>query len=148
MDGTMKTAHPAIRLADWTADEAAIRAVRRQVFVVEQGIPESLDFDGRDPECLHALAFSKETPVATGRMAPDGHIGRLAVLTRWRHRGLGTAMILFITALARQRGLLRVTLNAQQRAMNFYRQLGFVPQGEPFMDAGIPHMRMERSTAP
>lgn len=137
---------PGIRLATWAADELHIRYVRRAVFVVEQAIAEVLDFDGRDPDCLHALAFSPKGPVATGRMEPDGHIGRVAVVKVWRHRGLGTAIVRFFLALARERGLGRVYLNAQQQAVPFYERLGFSVCGEPFMDAGMEHVRMERGT--
>ncbi len=139
---------PAIRLATWPADECHIRFVRTKVFVDEQAIPAALDFDGRDPDCLHALVTAPQGPIATGRMTPDGHIGRLAVVEAWRDRGLGSAIVRFFVALAQERGLARVHLNAQQSAVGFYRRLGFVPRGEPFTEAGIPHIRMERITKP
>jgi predicted GNAT family N-acyltransferase len=144
----MQIGLPAIRLATWAADEPHLRSVRTKVFVVEQAIREALDFDGKDPACLHALAISQKHPVATGRMEPDGHIGRVAVVEAWRHRGFGTAIVRFLVARAKERGLDRVYLNGQQQALRFYQRLGFSPCGEPFMEAGIVHIRMEKNTEP
>ncbi|MBL7176635.1 MAG: GNAT family N-acetyltransferase [Desulfobacteraceae bacterium] len=79
--------HSSVKLhhATWQDDSEMIYAVRKIVFVEEQGISEELDFDGLDPECWHVLAYASQSePIGTARMQKDGHIGRIAVLEDWR----------------------------------------------------------------
>lgn len=134
-----------IRVADWARDAAAIRAIREAVFVSEQAVPEELEWDGLDPASMHILAHDDNgAAVATARMLADGKIGRMAVVRAWRGRGVGTAMLRFLLEAARGRGLSSVTLDAQVRALDFYRRLGFRVVSDQFMDAGIPHRRMMR----
>jgi predicted GNAT family N-acyltransferase len=135
----------ALRVVDWRDGEALLRAVRIAVFVVEQNIPEELEWDEHDAASVHVLAEDATgTPVGCGRLLPDGHIGRLAVLSEWRGRGVGAALLERLIDLARVRGDPRVLLNAQVQAMPFYVRYGFEPIGEPFVEAGIPHQTMER----
>jgi predicted GNAT family N-acyltransferase len=68
----------------------------------------------------------------------------MAVLKSWRGRGVGSALLEALLRLARDRGIRRVTLNAQSRAGAFYRRHGFVAEGEEFIEAGIPHRSMWR----
>jgi predicted GNAT family N-acyltransferase len=124
-------------------DAPAILQVRRRVFVEEQGVPLDLELDGLDERCVHLLAKDiGGQPIATARMTPDGHIGRMAVVRDWRRRGIGTQMLLRLLELAGQRGLSRVYLNAQEQASDFYARLGFSFEGGTFVDAGIAHRRM------
>jgi predicted GNAT family N-acyltransferase len=96
-----------------------------------------------DARCLHALAFDPDgRVVATGRLLPDGHIGRMAVLEGARGQGIGGAVLLALMAEARRRGDRAVMLNAQTQAEAFYLRHGFVREGEGFMEAGIPHVHM------
>ena len=139
------TAQPDCTLvdADWRLDQAAIMHVRRSVFVQEQGIPEAQELDGQDPECQHVLALGAAgEPVATGRLMPDGRIGRMAVMPAWRHRGVGRAVLLRLQQLAVDRGVTGVYLHAQQQVEGFYLGEGYRPEGAPFVVAGIPHLRM------
>jgi len=135
-----------IRAVTWSDHEQDIRAVRTSVFVVGQGVPEDLDFDGLDPECCHALAFSGDKVVATGRMESDGHIGRIAVLEAHRGSGIGSAIVQFLSDMAKEKEMGPVYLNAQLTAVGFYERLGFHRIGGVFMDAGIQHIRMERGS--
>jgi predicted GNAT family N-acyltransferase len=138
----------AVRVADWAADEARLRAVRLAVFVVEQNIPEELEWDAMDAASIHALAEDPAgTPIGCGRLLPDGNIGRMAVLSDWRGRGVGAALLERLIAVARARGDARVLLNAQVQAMPFYARFGFVPVGDAFMEADIPHHAMARPLA-
>lgn len=136
-----------IERADFAA-EAGIRRVRQQVFIEEQRVPVALEWDGRDAAAMHVVARHADgTVVATARLladSPQGHIGRMAVLPAWRRQGIGSAMLQALLDLAREQGLQRVILHAQIRALQFYRRHGFEPEGEQFMDAGIPHRRMQR----
>ena len=137
-----------VRLADWVRDETALRSVREAVFVHEQAVPLSLEWDGIDPQCLHVLAENENgRAIGTGRLLPDGHIGRMAVLAEWRGRGVGSALLGMLIACARERGMREVIVNAQTHAIAFYRGHGFVEEGAIFLDAGIPHRCMRRSCA-
>lgn len=133
-----------IRAADWDVDRAALRAVREQVFVREQGVPVELEWDEFDPLCNHVVAEAAGTAIGTGRLLPDGHVGRMAVLESWRGQGVGGAMLEALLRLAHDRGIRRVRLNAQSRAIAFYRRHGFAAEGEEFIEAGIPHRSMWR----
>jgi len=129
--------------ADWSRDQSGIRAVRRAVFVEEQGIPANLEWDGRDGDCRHVLALAGDAgAVATGRLLADGRIGRMAVLREWRGCGVGLALLERLQQLALQDGLRRVCAHAQLEVAGFYRRAGFCIAGEPFMAAGIPHVEM------
>jgi len=133
-----------IKAAHWSEHECDIRLVRHNVFVLEQSVPKDLDFDGVDPICCHTLAFSKNKAVATGRMEPDGHIGRIAVIKECRGCGIGSAIVRFFMDIAKRRKLDYVYLNAQISAVSFYEKLGFYSTGNIFIDAGIEHIRMEK----
>lgn len=138
-----------LRDVTWDAGAAQLRAVRIAVFVVEQNIPEDLEWDEHDAVSAHALALDAAgAAVGCGRLLPDGHIGRLAVLRDWRGRGVGAALLLHFVAIARERGHRRAVLNAQEHAVPFYARYGFVPRGAPFMEAGIPHREMVRELTP
>ena len=135
-----------VRLTDWQRDRAALARVRRIVFIDEQRVPENLEWDDVDPACVHALAESDEgMAIGCGRLLPDGHIGRMAVLATWRGRGVGDALLARLMDAARARGDERVLLNAQVQAMPFYARHGFAPQGERFDEAGIAHQVMART---
>jgi predicted GNAT family N-acyltransferase len=134
-----------VSLADWENNSAVIRGVRNTVFSVEQGISETLDFDGRDQECVHMLAQIGDSEiVGTARMLPDGHVGRIAVHKQWRGQGVGTRLVECLAAVARDRGFAEIHLHSQVQAAEFYSGLGFVARGETFMEAGIEHVLMVR----
>ena len=133
-----------IRAADWNVDRAALRAVREQVFVREQGVPVELEWDKFDPLCQHLVAEKAGQAIGTGRLLPDGHIGRMAVLASWRGQGVGSALLEALLRLAHDRGIRRVRLNAQSRAVAFYQRHGFVAEAQEFIEAGIPHRSMWR----
>ena len=129
--------------ADWHIRRDQLLAIRYAVFVDEQGVPPELEHDEHDPYALHLLAISADgEPVATARMLPDGHIGRMAVLREWRGRGIGSTLLRELIAIAVRRGGGTLFLHAQCRAEPFYRRLGFVAEGDVFEDAGIDHRRM------
>jgi muramoyltetrapeptide carboxypeptidase len=134
-----------VRLGEWPGDERALRSVRNTVFVTEQHVPEALEWDGLDPVCRHAVAEdARGNPIGCGRLLPDGHVGRMAVLREWRGRGVGTALLAALVELAREMGHRRVALNAQASALPFYARHGFAPFGPEFEEAGIAHRAMER----
>lgn len=130
-----------IRSASWQADRARLEFVRRQVFIIEQKIPESEEWDDADENSSHVLAFSeKRDVVGTGRLEPTGKIARLAVLGEYRGQGVGSAMLIRLVEEARQRGFDQVYLHAQTQALSFYKKFGFVSDEEIFSEGGIPHV--------
>lgn len=139
--------HFAIRDAAWSTDAALLQHVRRIVFIDEQRIPEDLEWDADDPDpvSLHALGLdSRGNAIASGRLLADGHIGRIAVLRAWRGHGVGAALFEHLMNAARRRGHDMVYLNAQTQAAGFYARYGFTVAGPEFVEAGIPHVAMER----
>lgn len=138
---------PAYRIvdADWSREQSGIREVRHAVFVEEQGIPESLEWDGRDADCRHVLALAGDAGViATGRLMADGRIGRMAVLPAWRGCGVGSALLERLTQLALRGAVRQVYVHAQLEVAGFYRRAGFRLAGEPFVTAGITHAEMTK----
>jgi predicted GNAT family N-acyltransferase len=132
-----------VRRADWERDRESLRRVRTAVFVDEQSVPPTLEWDGLDDDCLHVLAEdSRGAPIGTGRLLSDGHIGRMAVLAAWRGRGVGGAILSELLRCAAGQGLTEVVLNAQTHAVGFYARYGFSTEGVAFLDAGIEHQRM------
>lgn len=134
-----------VEVVVWGRAEPLIRPIRTTVFIHEQQVPEELEWDGLDSDCAHVLAFNEcGDAIGTARMRSNGRIGRMAVLKDWRGRGVGRALLQMLLDLAVQQGLPRVTLSAQTHAIGFYERAGFHAVGEPFIDAGIPHRKMER----
>ena len=135
-----------VEITDWARAEAQVMPVRMAVFVVEQGVPEDIERDAFDAVSRHAIARDEAgAVVATGRLLPDGHIGRMAVAASLRGKGVGGAVLEALVAEAARAGLAEVALNAQVHALAFYRRHGFVEYGDVFMEAGIPHRAMRRT---
>lgn len=132
-----------------TRDIAACHAVRRAVFVVEQGIALADELDGRDEEATHLLATDKGIPVGTARLLEQGatgKIGRVAVLPSHRGQGLGRALVeAAVAVLASRPHLTQAKLGAQTHAIGFYESLGFTAVGDIYEDAGVPHRDMVRA---
>ena len=132
-----------IRSGDWTALKGDARVIRFEVFVEEQKVPAELEMDDMDAVCLHAVAYDAAgTPVGTGRLLPDGHIGRMAVRKRARGKGVGGALLQGLMAQARARGDRQVVLSSQAHAAPFYQRHGFTIEGDEFFEAGIAHIDM------
>ncbi|SIO30589.1 GNAT family N-acetyltransferase [Vannielia litorea] len=126
-----------------TRDLDACFALRREVFMREQGFSEAEEFDGKDQRAIHLLASERGEPVGTARVfVEEGRIGRICVLQRARGTGLGAAIVRAGMDLLRERGATRAVLDAQVRAMGFYETLGFTAEGPEFDDGGVPHRRM------
>ncbi|MCX5179838.1 GNAT family N-acetyltransferase [Streptomyces virginiae] len=146
-----------VRVAVSEEDLKSCFAVRSEVFVVEQSVPESIEYDAYDADAVHVLAVDADgVPLGTGRLlyGPGalgktgdltvGSLGRLAVAKSARGLGVGVALVRAIEAEAARRGLTAVDLGAQTHALGFYERLGYVAYGPEFHDAGIPHRAMRR----
>lgn len=118
--------------------------MRYEVFVLEQNVPVELEWDDMDAVSLHAVARDEQgMALGTGRLLPDGHIGRMAVKKAARGAGVGGRILEALMQQARDRGDKTVILSAQTHAAPFYSGFGFVQEGEEFMEAGIPHIQMQ-----
>lgn len=151
-----------VRVAGDPADRAACFAVRKEVFVGEQGVPQDIEYDAYDATALHVLAIGADgIPLGTGRLlhgeaamgktggdASVGSLGRLAVTRRARGLGVGAALVRAIEDAARGLGLTAVDLHAQTQALGFYERLGYTAYGPEFQDAGIAHRAMRRPLRP
>ena len=130
---------------DHDASLAQLRAVREAVFIQEQGVPPELEIDDLDPRCRHVLARDGSgMAIGTARLSPEGRIGRMAVLHDWRAHGVGSALLHALLRIAREDGLARVNLHAQEGAIDFYRRHGFSTGGDVSLEAGIGHVAMQR----
>lgn len=132
-----------VRAADWKYDEAAIARVRRDVFIVEQGVPEALEWESIDPECAWFVALGPDQQViGIVRLIDAGRIGRMAVMPDWRRCGVGRALLDAALNAAQALGFNQVQLSAQSHAIPFYARRGFIAEGPEYLDAGIPHRTM------
>lgn len=149
----------AVRVAEDPADREACFTVRKEVFVVEQGVAEEIEYDAFDAAAMHVLAVREDgVPLGTGRLLYGeaaaartggdltvGSLGRLAVAKEARGLGVGVALVRAVEDAARARGLAAVDLHAQTHALGFYERLGYEAYGPEFPDAGIPHRAMRRA---
>jgi YbgC/YbaW family acyl-CoA thioester hydrolase len=136
-----------VRTGSWDQLGKDASAIRTRVFVEEQRIPADLEWDADDATAVHAVAYNRlGQAVATGRLLRGGpgvaKIGRMAVHQVLRGAGLGEQVLRTLAQAAHQRGDHEVVLHAQRSAEGFYRRLGFAARGEPFEEAGIPHIDM------
>lgn len=132
-----------VSMVCWQDGAPLLKEVREAVFIREQGVPAELEWDGLDEGCRHALAISHQgDAIGCGRILPDGHIGRISVLPQWRKQKVGTAIMEALLDDARAHEHKQVDVDAQTHAVKFYRRFDFVEQGETFVDAGLPHVKM------
>jgi len=136
-----------VRTGSWAELGADASHVRTEVFVREQRIPADLEWDEADALAVHAVAYNRlGQAVATGRLLPAesgvSKIGRMAVHQVLRGCGFGEAVLRALALEAQRRGDRGLALHAQRTAREFYARLGFAAQGEPYEEAGIPHITM------
>jgi len=122
--------------------------VRRRVFVEEQGISESLVFDGHDGEALHMVVKDGQRVIGTARVlfliANQAKLERMAILKPFRRRGIGRRILSFLDTELRNKQVQQVVLHAQSGVVAFYKSCGFAELGLPFWEAGIKHIKMQK----
>ena len=129
-----------------TRDITACRALRRIVFIEEQGVPESDELDDLDDVATHLLAHSGGQAVGSARLltfGDTGKIGRVCVLKHARGQGVGAALTRAAITHFAALGLAKANLSAQTSALPFYENLGFTAYGPTYLDAGIDHRDMQ-----
>ncbi|HEX7229974.1 MAG TPA: GNAT family N-acetyltransferase [Candidatus Binatia bacterium] len=120
-------------------------AIRMRVFVREQGVPAEIELDDDDQHAIHFLAIISGRVVGTARLVMHGSgakIGRMAVLKRYRGKGVGAALLKRSITAARRRGAVKIFLHAQVPVIEFYEKMGFHCVGRVFDEAGIAHRKM------
>jgi len=141
--------HFEIRNAQWPQDADSVRAVRQQVFVIEQGIDPAMEWTGDDDKFLSVVAFdADQNPIGTGRVsisADTATIGRMAVLKQWRGHGVGASILSRLVEIGKAEGANKFELSAQVTAIAFYQKHGFIASGAVYWDANIEHRNMSRS---
>ena len=135
-----------ILIKPWQEASQDAYLIREKVFIEEQGVPEDMELDEFDPTSKHALAYEGHLCVGTGRLvhlnSHHAQIGRMAVLSAFRNRGIGKAILSRLIALAKSEGVLTLTLHSQVSAIPFYAKLGFIAEGSIYDEAGIAHRNM------
>ncbi|QWD61393.1 GNAT family N-acetyltransferase [Polynucleobacter sp. MWH-UH25E] len=135
-----------ILIKPWQEAQKDAFKIRREVFILEQGVPADLEIDEFDPAAFHALAYSESAYIGTARLHINGdrsgQIGRMAVLSPFRNKGLGRQIMKALIELAKSNGISSLILHAQVSAIPFYEKLGFVANGPIYDEAGIPHRTM------
>ncbi len=130
----------------WEQAQPVAGPLRFAIFVGEQNVPAGIELDDLDASCTHAVAYDAQgKAIGTGRLLPDGQVGRMAVVAEWRRRGIGAEILEALTGEARKRGHAEVVLSAQLQAAEFYREAGFVAEGKVYEDAGILHQKMRKT---
>lgn len=134
----------AVRITDWQRDKEQLKAIRHQVFVIEQDVPVELELDEYDLSAIHAIASSSDgTVIGTGRLLPSGKIGRMAVLAHYRGQGVGSSLLKLLTETCLKQLDTRPYLESQVHAIPFYEEHDYVAEGSIYLDAGIDHRLMK-----
>ena len=134
-----------ITISTWNEVKDLIKPIRVKVFVIEQHVPEELEWDEYDESAWHAVAKLNEQVVGTGRLILDqskAKIGRMAVDKNCRGKGVGSQILRDLINLGKEKGAQEFILHAQTHAITFYAREGFEPDGPIFDEAGIPHIEM------
>lgn len=137
-----------IKLAVTEEDKDLAFAIRKKVFVEEQGIPLHLELDEYDKTATHFVILDDNTPIAAARIRETevnvGKVERVCVLPEHRGKHLGVRVMNAIEEHARKMGWKKLKLHAQNYAIPFYEKLDFKISSPEFTDAGIPHRAMEK----
>jgi predicted GNAT family N-acyltransferase len=132
-------------VTNWTKAQDLVRLLRHQVFVIEQKVPEDMEWDEFDEIAWHAIATENNQTVGTGRLIINGRIakiGRMAVQPSKRNQGIGKSILNALIQTAKEKGAQECILHAQTYAIAFYAKADFEPHGPIFDEAGIPHVEM------
>lgn len=134
-----------VRITDWQHARDDARAIRTEVFIREQKVPEELEWDDDDLTAVHFVLYDKGTPAGCARLLPDGHFGRMAVRREWRRSGAGSVLLQSLIQYAFGQGNLDILrASAQTKALLFYHSNGFSADGGFYPDADMPHVHIHR----
>ena len=132
-----------VQSGDWDKLEQDAKFIRKQVFIIEQNIPEEEEWDDQDMISDHFVVYDQDQPIATARLLQNNSVGRVAVLKAYRGQGIGRMIMLEIIRQAHQQDRTFLQLSSQVHAISFYEKLGFSIQGDAYDECGIPHIKMQ-----
>jgi predicted GNAT family N-acyltransferase len=124
----------------------SIAKIRSLVFQQEQNVAPELEFDGKDEQAEHLLAYLDDEAIGTLRIRTIDNktvkIERLAVLPKARGKGIGSKLMEYAIKLISSQGDRQIIIHAQAYIKELYLKLGFEQIGNEFDEAGIPHVKM------
>ena len=132
-----------VQSGHWDKLEQDAKFIRKQVFIIEQNIPEEEEWDDQDMISDHFVVYDQDQPIATARLLQNNSVGRVAVLKSYRGQGIGRMIMLEIIRQAHQQDRKFLHLSSQVHAISFYEKLGFSIQGDAYDECGIPHIKMQ-----
>lgn len=132
-----------VQSGHWDKLEQDAKFIRKQVFIIEQNIPEEEEWDDQDMISDHFVVYDQDQPIATARLLQNNSVGRVAVLKTYRGQGIGRMIMLEIIRQAHQQDRTFLQLSSQVHAISFYEKLGFSIQGDVYDECGIPHIKMQ-----
>ena len=134
-----------LSITTWAEAQSLVKPLRYEVFVIEQKVPEEMEWDEFDELGWHAIATADNQTVGTGRLIMNDRIakiGRMAVQSSRRNQGIGKSILNALIQTAKEKGAEECILHAQVHAIAFYAKQDFEPHGPIFDEAGIPHVEM------
>ena len=132
-----------VQSGHWDKLEQDAKFIRKQVFIIEQNIPEEEEWDDQDMISDHFVVYDQNQPIATARLLQNNSVGRVAVLKSYRGQGIGRMIMLEIIRQAHQQDRKFLHLSSQVHAISFYEKLGFSIKGDAYDECGIPHIKMQ-----
>jgi len=135
-----------VEIVKWIDGYAPLSMIREKVFIEEQKVMFQLEWDGKDEEAIHFLAYQDEKAIGCARaFVIENHmqLGRMAVLKEYRNKGIGSFLIEKAITTAKLNQLSKISISAQCHAIDFYKKFGFEVTSEIYLDAGISHQDME-----
>ena len=132
-----------VQSGHWDKLEQDAKFIRKQVFIIEQNIPEEEEWDDQDMISDHFVVYDQDQPIATARLLQNNSVGRVAVLKAYRGQGIGRMIMLEVIRQAHQQDRKFLQLSSQVHAISFYEKLGFSIQGDAYDECGIPHIKMQ-----
>ncbi len=135
----------------WQLHHADLIKIRTEVFMQEQHVSATDEWDELDEQAIHFLVLSATgVRIGCARLLYETfgennlfHIGRVAILKPFRNQGIGYQLMQFVIAYCKKTTPENtIYLHAQTERRHFYETLGFIAEGNEFMDAGIPHISM------
>ena len=134
-----------LSITSWAEAQNLVKSLRYQVFVIEQKVPEDMEWDEFDQIAWHAIVTADNQTIGTGRLIINDRIakiGRMAVQASRRNQGIGKSILKSLIRIAKEKGAQECILYAQTHAIAFYAKQDFEPHGHIFDEAGIPHVEM------
>lgn len=135
-----------VKNVDWSKNKRILSKLREQVFVYEWHIPRESEFDQQDLSSYHVLLFDDDNQeIATGRITPNGELGRIAVMPRYRQAEVYHTLLNALLDIAKQQGMNEISVQCELQGVEYYQQQGFRTVGPVYMDAGIARQKMAKS---